>query len=199
MTQDIVRKSTMKFILESEKTMNLAVHIEDALLEIRRQSVKLAIAGVESYLSKWSENKDWQSLSYLKESNIMSAWKPLVLRKNSWSEEEGPHGPSGVQLIGGQPEWKEVYIRAVFYSKTISEEDKERIESLFKEGYEGKLKLTSSSREDYLMTGASLEDELGDWTSPKFCIRIRKQPDKIACDLATHMIDLAEVVDYSAG
>ena len=198
MTQDIIRESTMKFILESERTMNLAVHIEDALLEIRRQSVKLAIAGVENYLSKWSKNKDWQSFSYLKESNMMSAWKPLVLRKNSWSKEEGPHGPSGVQLISGQPEWKEVYIRAVFYPKTISEEDKERIESLF-EGYEGKLKLTPSFKEDYLMTGASLEDELGDWTSPRSCIRIRKQPDKIACYIATYMIDLAEAVDYSAG
>ena len=197
MTQDIIRESTMKFILESERTMNLAVHIKDALLEIRRQSVKLAIAGVENYLSKWSENKDWQSSSYLNESNIMSAWKPLVLRKNSWSEEEGPHGPSGVQLIGGQPEWKEVHIRAVFYSKTISEKNKERIESLFK-GYEGKLKLTPSSKENYLMTSAGLEDELGDWTSPKFCIRIRKQPDKIACDLATHMINLAKAVDFSA-
>ena len=45
--------------------------------------------------------------------------------------------------------------------------------------------------------GASLEDELGDWTSPKFCIKIKKQPDEIARDLATYMIDLAEAVDYS--
>ena len=198
MTQDIVRESTMKFILESERTMNLAAHIEDALLEIRKQSFKLAIKGIENYFSKWSENKDWKSISELKEGNIMRPWKPLILRKNSWSEEDGRHGPSGVQLISGQPGWKEVYIRAVFYSRTISEQDKKRIESLFK-GYEGKLKLNSSSMEDYLMTGASMEDELGDWTSPKFSIRIRKQPDKIACDLATHMIDLAEAVDYRAG
>ena len=196
MTRDIVRESTMRFILESERTMNLAAHIEDALLEIRKQSVKLAVEGVENYLSEWSKNKDWKSVSDLREGNIMRPWQPLILRKNSWLEEKGYHGPSGVQLISGQPGWKEVYIRVVFYSKTMSEH-KERIESLFKD-YEGKLKLTSSSRGDYLMTGASLEDELGDWTSPKFCVRAKQQPDKIVCDIATHMIDLAEAVDYSA-
>lgn len=196
MTQDIVRESTMQFILESEKTMNLAAHIEDALLEIRKQSVKLAIKDVENYFSKWSENKDWKFVSDLREGNIMKAWQPLILRKNSWSEEKEVHGPSGVQLISGQPGWKEVHIRAVFYSKTLSEH-KERIESLLKD-YRGKLKLTASSKENYLMTSAGLEDELGDWTSPKFCIRIREQPDKIACDLATHMINLAKAVDYSA-
>lgn len=193
MTQDIIRESTMKFILESERTMNLAVHIEDVLLEIRRQSVELAIAGVENYFSKWSEDKDWK---FVREGNIMKSWQPLILRKNSWLEEEGYHRSSGVQLISGQPGWKEVYIRAVFYSETLSEH-KERIESLLKD-YRGKLKLTASSREDYLMTSAGLEDELGDWTSPKFCIRIRKQPDKVACNIATHMINLAKAVDYSA-
>ena len=196
MTQYIIRESTMKFILESERTMNLAVHIEDALLEIRRQSVELAIAGVENYFSKWSEDKDWEFVSDLREGDIMKSWQPLILRKNSWLEEEGYHRPSGVQLISGQSGWKEVYIRAVFYSKTLSEH-KERIESLLKD-YRGNLKLTTSSRENYLMTSAGLEDELGDWASPKFCIRIRKQPDKVACNIATHMINLAEVVDYSA-
>ena len=78
MTQDLVRESTMKFILENERTMNLAAHIEDALLEIRKQSVKLAIAGVENHLSKWSENKDWKSISDLREGNIMRRWKPLI-------------------------------------------------------------------------------------------------------------------------
>ena len=198
MTQDIVRESTMKFILESEKTMSLAAHIEDALLEIRKQSVKLAIEGVKDYLEKRPENKDWKFVANLKEGNIMRPWQPLILRKNSWLEEKEVHGPSGVQLISGQLGWKEVYIRAVFYSKTLSEH-KERIESLLKD-YRGKLKLTASSKENYLMASAGLEDELGDWTSPKFCIRIRKQPDKdkIACDIATHMINLARAVDYSA-
>ena len=196
MTQDIVRESTMQFILESERTMSLAAHIEDALLEIRKQSVKLAIEGVKDYLEKRPENKDWKFVANLKEGNIMRPWQPLILRKNSWLEETGGHGHSGVQLISGQPGWKEVYIRAVFYSKTISEH-KERIERLLKD-YKGDLKLTSSSKEDYLMTGAGLEDELGDWTSPKFCIRIRKQPDKVTCDLATHMTALAKAVDYSA-
>ena len=100
--------------------MNLAAHIEDALLEIRKQSVKLAIKGVENYFLKWSsENKDWKFVSDLRAGNIMKAWQPLILRKNSWSKEEGGqvHGPSGVQLISGQLGWKEVYIRAVFYSR----------------------------------------------------------------------------------
>lgn len=195
MPQDIIRESTMKFILESESTMNLAVRIEDALAEIRRQSVESAIAGVENYFSKWSEDKDWTFILDLKKGSIMKAWQPLILRKNSWLEEEGYHLSSGVQLISGKPGWKDVHIRAVFYSKTLSGH-KERIESLLKD-YRGKLEWTASSKEDYLVASAGLEDELGDWTSPKFCIGIRKQPDKVACDIATQMINLAKAVDYS--
>ena len=121
MTQDIVRESTMKFILESERTMNLAAHIEDALLEIRKQSVKLAIKGVENYFLKWSsENKDWKFVSDLRAGNIMRmaasvsakiVWRQKARRASPW-----PFGSP--RIIGGHLGGRFIFARFIQESAT---------------------------------------------------------------------------------
>ncbi len=109
MNENLVVRTTVDFIRSSSKNLELALHIEEAMPQLRADLIDEFLKSVESAI----KTDEWQLQRSDAGSSTKDDW--LALRRADWPPDEDVV-PTGILLCAGKAYWGRVYV-GVFLSE----------------------------------------------------------------------------------
>ena len=188
MTQDIILDTTVSFIRDNEKNLQLAFHVEKALPEVRTELIKEFFKCVEIQLKENVETTEgWEIRAIGSEG--------LWIRKRHWEQ---------LKVEEDSEEWWGIFLSSEWDDKKLSSSPnisvgniekilpsvKEKVENEFHESI-GEPKTEGQYLYHYLEGDLS---DLGDLNFLKKMVN-DKDREKITKDMADKLAKLAKVVD----
>ena len=112
MSDDIVVRTTVDFILSSSKNLDLALQVEEAMPEVRADLIREFLESVEARIppDDWMLQKSGAGLFK------GGAW--VGLRGADWPTEHDPADQTGILLSTEKAGWTQVYV-GVYFSKML--------------------------------------------------------------------------------
>ena len=188
MTQDIILDTTVRFIRASERNLQLAFHVEEALPEVRTELISDFFECVEKQLKETVETTEgWE----IRATGTEGLW----IRKRHWEQlkvEEDSEDWWGVILLSEWDDKKSSSSPSISLAniEKISHSVKEKVESEFRESI-GEPKTEGQYLCHYL------EGDLSDLDDLNFLKKMvnDKEREEITKDMADKLAKLAKVVD----
>ena len=112
MNENLVVRTTVDFIRSSSKNLDLALHIEEAMPQLKADLIEEFLRSVESAI----ETDEWRPQRSDAGSSTKDDW--LALRRADWPPDEDSVGPTGIRLGTDRVLWGHCYV-SIYLSKMI--------------------------------------------------------------------------------